>query len=451
MELSVEPVEALVDVPRRIVLRGATPGGRLRLRAQLAHPDGSRWSASALFAADAEGVVDLARAAPLPAARDAAAAEADGEGSDWQGVDATAPFWALRRRSAPLRPELSEGLAPLDVQLRAEDAAGRQASARAGLRFLDAGVVRRELRGEGPVGSLFARGDGVGLPAVLVLAGSGGGLHEQRAALYAAHGYAALALGYFKLPGRPDHISDTPLEYFETALRWLRDRLRPAGGFIAVSGVSRGGELSLLLGAQFPELVSAVVAYVPSAYVNGTLRAGRPGQRPDATAWTWQGRALPNIWQGNPQADWRAFDAPPAPGRPIRQAAAFHSVLRSPAHAAAARIPVERIRGPVLLISGSDDGFWPSTLYGELIVDTLRAQRHRWPVEHLVGEGAGHAIGLPQLPATQIVKPHPVAGLALDGGGTAAANARASARSWPRVLRFLDAALQARLAGRDGP
>ena len=50
-------------------------------------------------------------------------------------------------------------------------------------------------------------------PAVLVLAGSGGGTHEQRAALYAAHGYAALALGYFKSPGRPDHIDDTPLEW----------------------------------------------------------------------------------------------------------------------------------------------------------------------------------------------------------------------------------------------
>ena len=58
---------------------------------------------------------------------------------------------------------------------------------------------------------------------------------------------------------------------------------------------------------------------------------------------------------------------------------------------AAARIPVERIRGPVLLLSGSDDGFWPSARFARKVQQTLQAHGHRWPVEHLVGEGAGHA------------------------------------------------------------
>jgi hypothetical protein len=63
------------------------------------------------------------------------------------------------------------------------------------------------------------------------------------------------------------------------------------------------------------------------------------------------------------------------------------------------------------------------------------------------GEGAGHAIGLPQLPATLIAKPHPVAGLLLDGGGTAMANARASAVSWARVVNFLADAEQRSASG----
>ena len=36
---------------------------------------------------------------------------------------------------------------------------------------------------------------------VLVLNGSNGGLNEPRAALYASHGFAALALAYFNTPG----------------------------------------------------------------------------------------------------------------------------------------------------------------------------------------------------------------------------------------------------------
>lgn len=421
--LSVTPADALVDVPREIVVRGFRAGERVALDATLAHPDGSAWQSHAEFIADADGHIDIARVIPIA--------------GDWRIADATAPVWAMQRTQAPVRPQLSEDVNPLEIVLSATGEHGARASATYTLRFLGLGVALRPVREAGLTGTLYTpAGDGPH-PAVLVLAGSGGGMHEQRAALYAARGYTALALGYFKAPGRPDHIDDTPLEYFESALQWMHATLKPAKGFVAVSGVSRGGELVLLLGARFPELVSAVIAYVPSAVVNGTLRAGKPGSPRDATAWTWRGEPLPNVWRGNPDADWSAFDAPAAPGQPVRQAAAFHTVLRNADFVAAARIPVEQIRGPVLLISGTDDGFWPSTLYSEQVERTLREHGARWPVKHVVGTGAGHAIGVPQLPATLIAKPHPVAGLLLDGGGTAEANARASAQSWEAVLAFL--------------
>ncbi|QET04972.1 acyl-CoA thioester hydrolase [Cupriavidus pauculus] len=426
--LSVTPADALVDVPREIVVRGFRAGERVALDATLAHPDGSAWQSHAEFNADADGHIDIARVIPIA--------------GDWRIADATAPVWAMQRTQAPVRPQLSEDVNPLEIVLSATGEHGARASATYTLRFLGPGVALRPVREAGLTGTLLTgtlytpAGDGPH-PAVLVLAGSGGGMHEQRAALYAARGYTALALGYFKAPGRPDHIDDTPLEYFESALQWMHATLKPANGFVAVSGVSRGGELVLLLGARFPELVSAVIAYVPSAVVNGTLRAGKPGAPRDATAWTWRGEPLPNVWRGNPDADWSAFDAPAAPGQPVRQAAAFHTVLRNADFVAAARIPVEQIRGPVLLISGTDDGFWPSTLYSEQVERTLREHGARWPVKHVVGTGAGHAIGVPQLPATLIAKPHPVAGLLLDGGGTAEANARASAQSWEAVLAFL--------------
>jgi hypothetical protein len=109
-----------------------------------------------------------------------------------------------------------------------------------------------------------------------------------------------------------------------------------------------------------------------------------------------------------------------------------------------AHIPLERIRGPVLLISGTDDGSWPSARYSRMVGAALRAAGHRWPVRHLCYEGAEHSINPPFVPTTQIVRPYWVSGRVTTGGGTPAANAAGSIASWPEVLDFLWAAAQVR-------
>lgn len=429
IHLLIDEVDALIDQPRRITATGLAPGSAT-LTTTLAHADGSRWRSEAEFHIAADGLLDVDRQTPLS--------------GDWSGPEPMACVWALRPLSAPTAGQLSDGVAPLKVEVELKDASGARTSMAFIQRFHDAAVTRREVRDEGLSGTLFVPAGEGPHPVVIVLNGSGGGTPEQRAALYAAHGYIGFALAYFKAPGRPDHISDTPLEYFESALDWVGRTLAPRHGFIAVAGLSRGGELALLLGATFPQRVSAVIGYVPSAVVHGTLRAGRPEQPRDADAWTWQGQPLRNVWRGNPHADWTAFDTPPAPGAAIRQAPAFTDVERGVDFGAAARIPVERIAGPVLLISGTDDGFWPSTQYSTRIAAQLQAVNHPWPVEHVCNEGAGHAIGFPYVPTTIIARLHPVAGVLISGGGTAQANAQANRLSWARVLGFLAAAVDAK-------
>ncbi|WYX35064.1 acyl-CoA thioester hydrolase/BAAT C-terminal domain-containing protein [Achromobacter xylosoxidans] len=259
--LRVTPEDALIDVPRTIVARGL-PAGPARLEVRMRHPDGSQWQAAAEFEVGADGVLDLDAQAP--------------RAGDWTVPDAMAVAWALRRVDAPTAPQHSDATAAITLAL-ALHAGPISLQAQLVQRFEADGVTRIEL-GDGLSGTRYVPASPGPHPAVIVFNGSGGGVARQRAALYAAHGYEAIALGYFKSPGRPDHISDTPLEYFETALRWVHARLKPARGFVALTGQSRGGELSLLLGARFPDLVSAVIAYVPSSVVHGTLRAGRPGQ-----------------------------------------------------------------------------------------------------------------------------------------------------------------------------
>jgi pimeloyl-ACP methyl ester carboxylesterase len=170
------------------------------------------------------------------------------------------------------------------------------------------------------------------------------------------------------------------------------------------------------------------------------LRAGAVGEAPDSVAWTLGGKPLPHVWQNNTKADWQAFRHPPAPGEPIRQAPAFVSALGDVAAVARARIEVERIAGPILLISGTDDGFWPSSRYADSIVDDLKQRAFAHRVEHLRYEGAGHSILFPHVPTTLVARAHPVAGVRITAGGSAAANAHANEASWPQVLRFIEAA-----------
>ncbi|MES1163555.1 MAG: acyl-CoA thioester hydrolase/BAAT C-terminal domain-containing protein, partial [Rhizobacter sp.] len=143
------------------------------------------------------------------------------------------------------------------------------------------------------------------------------------------------------------------------------------------------------------------------------------------------------LWQDNRTATWAPWDDGPAPRR---HADALLTALQDPDAVERARIRVENMRGPVLLLSATDDGSWPSSLYGRMVAERLARFQHPYAVEHLDLEGAGHSIVFPFVPTTQLVYAHPVSGRISTGGGTAAANARADAASWPAVLSFLDQA-----------
>ncbi|HVR48373.1 MAG TPA: acyl-CoA thioester hydrolase/BAAT C-terminal domain-containing protein [Pseudorhodoferax sp.] len=435
--LHATPADALIDQPRRIAADGLAPGEEVLLSSRTVRGPGTVWTAQLRLRADAQGTVDLARDAPL-------------QGSSYEGVAPMGLIWsqAPERAGAPREVFAAEPAAPLVTQLRLQRADGSTWHAEFVQRLAGPGVTRREVREVREVGdqglsaTLFLPPGPGPHPAVMVLNGSGGGINEPRAALYASHGYAALALGYFKSPGRPDHISDTHLEYFETALRWLHAEVRPLGGFVALSGQSRGGELVLLLGALFPELVSAVIGYVPGAVVHSAQNACNPANGPDSRngpAWILRGQPLPHLWQNNRTATWAPWDEGP---EPRRHANALLTALQDPDAVERARIRVERIRGPVLLLSASDDGSWPSSLYGRMVAERLAALDHPWPVQHLDFEGAGHSIVFPTVPTTQLVYAHPVSGRLSTTGGAPAPNAHADEASWAGVRAFLQQATQ---------
>jgi dienelactone hydrolase len=231
-------------------------------------------------------------------------------------------------------------------------------------------------------------------------------------------------LAYFNAEGLPPLLQNVPLEYFATAVEWLRAQPSVDVARIGLMGTSRGGELALLLGATYPSLFRVVVANVPSSVV-------WPGLSDDSEtpAWTWKGKPVASMPSHFTPADRRLS------GRER-----FLKRLQDRAAVARAEIAVEQIGGPVLMFSGKDDQLWPSDVFAARIVERLKGHRFKHPVEHYSYEDAGHQIARPYVPTSDVreVRIHPVSKRPNMMGGTPEGQARANEQSWERLLTFLN-------------
>ena len=412
--LTIEPASALLDEPVDIRLTGLVPGARVTLTATMTDHLDRRWQSEATFTADDAGVVDVATQAPIAGSYD--------------GVEPMGLFWSMTLAvpggsSLPFRT-----LESLVVALAAAAEGRTIAEARVERRLLASGVTDETVHDDGLAG-IFFRPPGAGpFPVILVLGGSGGGLAGawEQAALLASRGYAALALAYFNYEHLPPYLHAIPLEYFETALHWLQRRPEVRTDQMAVFGYSRGGELALLLGSTFPAL-TAVVGYVPSGVVHGSIGVvGGP-------AWTYRGEPVPYLFP--PDAAARHEEV--VRQEPVALAPWYLGNLEDGEAVARATIPVERINGPVLLLSAEDDQMWPSPVLADIASERLARHDHPYPVRHRRYAGAGHIFALPNL-TMPVRGHHPVRSTTVALGGTAAANARAAAEAWAEVLLFLD-------------
>jgi dienelactone hydrolase len=396
--------------------------------------DGRRWRSEATFAADASGRV-------LPAAH------ASLRGT-YTGVDAMGLFWSMRpdaqalpraAASTPPSPIPDLFLPPLGVafprglsgdlafEVTAHAGDALLATARGGRRVTGPGVRVTEVRESGLVGRIYEP-EGGRRPAVLVLGGDKGGIPVQYAPVLAGHGYVTLALAYFRSEGLPADLVEIPLEYFKRAIDWLRARPSVDAERIAILGHGRGAEAALLLAALHAEL-RAVVALAPSHVVwEGTVRdprkRGRQALASGRSAWTLGGRPLPFV----PRTVTPQVAAKAAAGERFAAIEVMRLASVDLAEVWRARIPVEKIGGPVLLVSSLADRTWPAAEMSDRIAEALRAGGFRYRVEHRQYDGLAHDVPDAWLPI-----PH---GGSL--GGTEEGTMRAFARYWPAILSFLD-------------
>src|SRR5262245_45279892 len=282
------------------------------------------------------------------------------------------------------------------------------------------------------VGS-FAAPPGVGpFPGVLALGGSDGGLPEYFTDLLVPEGFACLALAYYGMDGLPAGLVDIPLERIERGLRWLaaHPRVAPRDGRVAIIGVSRGGELALLVAATFPDLVGPVAAYTPSHVVwPGIDYTARPGVV--QASWTQRGQPLACM-------TYLPGVTPTFSERGVSMVAITDRALDDAAAIDRAAIPIEQATGPLLLVSGGDDHVWAAERMCRMAVERMRTHGRGDAIIHLCYPAAGHAL-FPYSGASGTV---PQRTMRLDFGGTFEAARAAHADAWPRVVTHLRGSLR---------
>ena len=388
--LTVSPTTAVMDVPVSVRLTGLPTSAAITVTATAKDDRGVVWSASAVYRSNAAGQLSLDQA-PMS--------------GSYTGANPMGLFQFMKPpASAPLDdtalfpPSTGEFVVNL-----AASAGGRKLASTVAHRRspLTAGVTERSYRPAtaGIYATLYLPAKQTGRhPAVLAFGGSEGGESQDlAAALLASHGYPTMSLAYFAEPGLPATLTDVPLDYFAKALAVLRAAPGVDPGHVLVSGISRGGEAALLIGAYFPNLVNGVIAGVPSSVVNPAL--------PDFTkpAWLLAGKPLPFVTEGGAPT---AADSPQA------------------------IIPVERIRGPILLDCGTSDTEWASCSYVDAITSRLKTHRFGYPVTALKLDGGHLVAGLRRY--------YSAADVAFARlGGSAASDEPAEAEVYGKVLDLL--------------
>jgi dienelactone hydrolase len=188
-------------------------------------------------------------------------------------------------------------------------------------------------------------------------------------------GYAFLALEYFggtETPGELDRIS---LEGIHDAILEVARNPKIDGDRICLVGASKGAELALVLASHYTD-INCVVAIVPCHAAFPALTLGAT-----TSSWTYQEKEVPFV-----PMPWAAV--PAATAGNLREA--FTIMLKDSAAVEAALIPVEKIRGPLLLVSATRDEMWPSKEMSDLVMAKLKQDSFQYPYEHIVIEG-GHA------------------------------------------------------------
>jgi dienelactone hydrolase len=190
---------------------------------------------------------------------------------------------------------------------------------------------------------------------------------------FLSDGYALLALGYFGAPGTPEKLDRIALEGVRNAIAEAAKHPQVDARCIALVGGSKGAELALLLASRDPS-IKAVAAIVPGSVVfvghTDQFDTGSFSENKIEIPYVpMTQKAVPSLLAGNKR---KVFDL----------------MMEDTDAVARARIPVEKINGPIFFLSATQDELWASREMSDQMMQSLKQANFRHAHEHVAIEGS---------------------------------------------------------------
>jgi dienelactone hydrolase len=221
--------------------------------------------------------------------------------------------------------------------------------------------------------------DGAKQPLVVAFGGGSGGndwernyLKDKRDSIL-AHGFAVLAIGYFKTENSPGSLDRISLNAIADTILSIAKRIPQIDtARIILMGASKGGELVLNLASRY-SCFKGVIA-LSSSHVSFpaiTLSS-------NTSSWMYNEREITYV---------------PAPFKTIWPAlkgdllGAFSMMLENTEAVTKAEIEVEKINGPIFILSADQDEQWPAKEMSEQLVERLKRKEFAHRYEHIVVKG----------------------------------------------------------------
>lgn len=246
--------------------------------------------------------------------------------------------------------------------------------------FLYNGVEPRRINENGFQANYFVKKSKAKSIAIVLIGGGEWGDYWGQE--FAKKGYVGLSLPYMGREGLPNLPEEIKLEYFESAIEWLKKQPEVNSDKTIVMGASRNAELALLVASKFPKLVNGVVAYAPSSvtWSNTVLPFSSNTLKP---SWKYQGADIPYV----PMDKLSGGNS-----KKIETLEYWKNGLAKTNYVTQATIRVEKINGPILLFSGKDDRVWPSSIMANMIEQHIKEKYFDHSFQNIQYENAGHLI-----------------------------------------------------------
>lgn len=391
-----------VDEPLQLHMTGLVPNEKVTITLSYDHRLTGLWTSECVIHADRDGRLQLNNE--------------DG----FEKNPLVSLLWQLRSREGNSSPFLPHEIGkPIEFTIDiSTNESNKQIKKTVQRLFKEDEVTEEKVSDSHFNGSYYSYNKHKEMPVIIILGVMNGISPKYTAALLASHGYSALAVTFH----HEESHNDIPIEAVNKAVQWVKHHKSVKSGKVILFGHSKWAELSLLAAAKFHDIDGVIVSSPPSNVFHGaSIKKG-------SIRWTENGEPLPSVRKKSfLQTFFHLFNkkAPSSVDDYKLLIKQYEKQKRSDAD-----IHVQKIQGPLLLISGGSDAYWPSEEMCQKIVTKLDESNFNYEVRHLNHTHSGHTFIQPYLPA--VIFP------TNKSGGTVTNNAIAGAESWNEIIVFLE-------------